>query len=274
MDRPPWVPRGIDISVPSVSRMYDHYLGGACNFEADRAAAQRVLAFLPGLPKAAQANRAFVRRAVRYAVGVGVTRFLDVGCGIPSFGAQDGVHEVARKAGGAPVRVVYVDHDPVAVAHAGAVLAHESATVAAVGDLRKPRDLLALDAVGRLLDPARPVALVLAFVLHHLQDDDRPYEAVHELGAALPPGSLLILTHASYEGISVPAEQVGGAVDVYQDIRSPVIMRSRDQIARFFEGYDMVQPGLVPMPHWRPETAPEDEDPCAFAAFAGVGRAA
>jgi hypothetical protein len=103
---------------------------------------------------------------------------------------------------------------------------------------------------------------------------DDPYGAVAELRDALAPGSLLIVTHASYEGIPLPQERAEGAVDVYKDIRNPLIMRSREEIARFFEGYDMVEPGLVPMPKWRPDTAPEDEDPYAFAGFAGVGRSA
>ncbi len=273
MDRPPWASRGIAVAVPSVSRMYDYYLGGSYNFEADRAAARRAMAFLPGLPKIAQAGRAFMRRAVRFAMGEGVTQFLDVGAGIPAFGTGTTVHEIAQQADD-EARVVYVDHDPVAVAHSQAVLRDNASADAATADVRKPGDILALEPVGRLLDLTRPVALLLVAVLHYLEDADRPYEAVRELRDAMAPGSVLILTHASYEGIPVPAEQVGGAVDVYRSIRNPVIMRSRDEIARFFEGYDMVEPGLVPMPHWRPETAPEDEDPFAFSGFAGMGRTA
>jgi S-adenosyl methyltransferase len=270
MDRPLWAPRGIAVAMPSVSRMHDYYLGGSYNFEVDRQAARRVLEFMPGLPKAVQAGRAFMQRAVRFAVREGVTQFLDIGSGIPSFCT---VHEVARQAS-EQARVVCVDHDAVAVAHAQNVLWDQETAGAARGDLRKPRDLLALEPVRRLLDLTQPLALLLLGVLPYLEDDDRPYEAVRELRDAMAPGSLLILTHASYEGIPVPAEQVGEALDVYQSIRNPVIMRSRDEIARFFEGYEMVEPGLVPMPHWRPETAPEDEDSFAFTGFAGVGRRA
>ncbi|CAL9357139.1 hypothetical protein SUDANB105_00590 [Streptomyces sp. enrichment culture] len=270
MERPAWAPRSIDISVPSVSRIYDYYLGGSHNFEVDREAARRAMEFMPGLPKIMQANRAFMRRAVRYAVDQGVTQFLDVGSGIPTFG---NVHEVAQAA--APgARVVYVDHDPVAVAHSQAVLeGNEDADVAAA-DLRKPQDILTSPQVERLLDLNRPVALLLVAILHFVEDADDPYTAVAQLSEALAPGSMLVLTHASYEGIPLPPERADGAVDVYKDIRNPLIMRSRDEIARFFEGYDMVEPGLVPMPHWRPDTAPEDEDPYAFAGFAGVGRTA
>ncbi|MFD5073781.1 SAM-dependent methyltransferase [Streptomyces sp. NPDC058371] len=270
MERPAWAPRSIDITVPSVSRIYDYYLGGSHNFEVDRDAARRAMEFVPGLPKIMQANRAFMRRAVRHAVGEGVTQFLDIGSGIPTFG---NVHEVAQAAS-PDARVVYVDHDPVAVAHSQAVLqGNENADVVAA-DLRKPREILASPQVQRLIDLNRPVALLLVAILHFVEDADDPYSAVAELRDALAPGSLLVLTHASYEGIPLPPEQAEGTVDVYKSIRSPLIMRSREDIARFFEGYDMVEPGLVPMPDWRPDTASEEEDPYSYSGFAGVGRTA
>ncbi|MEU3148050.1 MULTISPECIES: SAM-dependent methyltransferase [unclassified Streptomyces] len=270
MERPAWAPRSIDITVPSVSRMYDYYLGGSHNFEVDREAARRAMEFMPGLPKVMQANRGFLRRAVRFAAGEGVTQFLDIGSGIPTFG---NVHEVAQAA--APgARVVYVDHDPVAVAHSQAVLEGNEDAAVVAADLRKPQEILGSDEIGHLIDLKRPVALLLVAVLHFVDDAEDPYAAVAQLRDALAPGSMLMLTHASYEGIPLPPERAGGAVDVYKDIRNPLIMRSRDEIARFFEGYDMVEPGLVPMPKWRPDTAPEDEDPYAFSAYAGVGRTA
>ncbi|PWI13887.1 hypothetical protein DI272_06795 [Streptomyces sp. Act143] len=270
MERPAWAPRSIDISVPSVSRIYDYYLGGSHNFEVDREAARKAMEFMPGLPKIMQANRAFMRRAVRFAAEQGISQFLDVGSGIPTFG---NVHEVAQAAR-ADAHVVYVDHDPVAVAHSQAVLAENPRTDVVAADLRKPQEILASAEVQQLIDLKRPVALLLVAILHFVEDEDDPYGAVAELRDALAPGSLLVLTHASYEGIPLPPERAGGAVDVYKDIRNPLIMRSRDEIARFFEGYDMVEPGLVPMPHWRPDTAPEDDDPWAFSGFAGVGRTA
>ncbi|MGW0289002.1 SAM-dependent methyltransferase [Streptomyces tuirus] len=270
MDRPAWAPRSIDISVPSVSRMYDYYLGGSHNFEVDREAARRAMEFMPGLPKVMQANRAFMRRAVRYAAGQGVSQFLDVGSGIPTFG---NVHEVAQAARPG-ARVVYVDHDPVAVAHSQAVLEDSDDAGVVAADLRKPQEILRSPEVERLIDLNQPVALLLVAILHFVEDEDDPYGAVAELREALAPGSLLVLSHACYEGIPLPPERAGGAVDVYEDIRNPLIMRSREEIARFFEGYDMVEPGLVAMPHWRPDTAPEDEDPYAFSGLAGVGRTA
>ncbi|WP_030301200.1 SAM-dependent methyltransferase [Streptomyces katrae] len=276
MERPAWAPPGIDISVPSVSRIYDYYLGGSHNFEVDRQAARRAMEFLPGLPKIMQANRAFMRRAVRYAVAQGVTQFLDIGSGIPTFG---NVHEIAQAAS-PEARVVYVDHDPVAVAHSRAVLAGDDRTAIVAADLRKPRDVLAAPEVGQLLDLERPVALLLVAVLHFLEDADDPYAAVAELRDALAPGSLLVLTHASYEGIPLSQEVAGGMVGVYRDIRNPLVMRSGEQITRFFDGFELVDPGVVSMPLWQAEGTedPEDgeapEDPYAFSGFGGVGRKA
>ncbi|MET9960750.1 SAM-dependent methyltransferase [Streptomyces sp. NPDC006326] len=276
MERPAWAPPGIDISVPSVSRIYDYYLGGSHNFEVDRQAARRAMEFMPGLPKIMQANRAFMRRAVRYAVAQGVTQFLDIGSGIPTFG---NVHEIAQAAS-PDARVVYVDHDPVAVAHSQAVLAGNDHAGVVAADLRKPRDILAAPEVSRLLDLDRPVALLLVAVLHFLEDADDPYAAVAELRDALAPGSLLVLTHASYEGIPLSEEVAGGAVGVYRDIRNPLVMRSSGQIARFFDGFELIEPGVVSMPNWRPDGSeePEDgeapEDPYAFSGFGGVGRKA
>ncbi|MFH8755866.1 SAM-dependent methyltransferase [Streptomyces atroolivaceus] len=272
MERPAWAPQGIDISVPSVSRMYDFYLGGSHNFEVDREAARKAMEFMPGLPKVMQANRAFMRRAVHYATTSGVTQFLDIGSGIPTFG---NVHEVAQAAD-PEARIAYVDHDSVAVAHSQAVLEGNERAVIAAADLRKPQEILAHPEITGLLDLDKPVALLLVAVLHFLEDADDPYAAVAELRDALAPGSLLVVTHASYEGIPLSQEEAGGTVGVYRTIRNPLIMRSRTEISRFFEGFEMVEPGLVAMPEWRPESpeALAQEDPFTYSGFAGVGRKA
>lgn len=270
MERPAWAPPGIDISVPSVSRMNDFYLGGSHNFEADRKAAREVLRHLPGVPKVIQANRAFMRRAVTWAVGSGVTQFLDVGCGMPAFGS---VHEVARTADPG-CRVVCVDHDPVVVAQARTRLEGDPRAAAVLADLRKPRQILESPELAEVLDLASPVALVLVSVLHFVEDQDDPHGAVAELTQGLAPGSLIVITHAAYDGVPVPQEQTARAVSVYRDIRNPMTMRSQEQIARFFEGYEMVEPGLVSKPHWRPDAPAEQEDPYAYSGFAGVGRKA
>ncbi len=276
MERPAWAPPGIDISVPSVSRIYDYYLGGSHNFEVDRQAARRAMEFMPGLPKIMQANRAFMRRTVRYAVAQGITQFLDIGSGIPTFG---NVHEVAQAAS-PEARVVYVDHDPVAVAHSRAVLTGDDRTGVVAADLRKPQDILAAPEAARLLDFDRPIALLLVAVLHFLEDADEPYAAVAALRDALPAGSLLVITHASYEGVPLSEEVASGTVGVYRDIRNPLVMRSREQVTRFFDGFELVDPGLVSMPNWQPDglADPQDgempEDPYAFSGFGGVGRKA
>lgn len=270
MERPAWAPTGIDISVPSVSRIYDYYLGGSHNFEVDREAARKAMEFIPGLPKVMQANRAFMRRAVRFALDEGITQFLDIGSGIPTFG---NVHEVAQKAD-PEARVVYVDHDPVAVAHSRAVLEGNERAGIVAADLRKPQEILASPEVRRLLDLDQPVALLLVAVLHFLEDEDDPYAAVAELRDALAPGSLLVLTHAAYEGIPLSEERAGGAVGVYRNIRNPLVMRTGKEIAGFFDGFELIAPGVVQMPMWRPENSPEQEDPYAFSGLAGVGRKA
>ncbi|MEV6316601.1 SAM-dependent methyltransferase [Streptomyces sp. NPDC051776] len=270
MDRPSWAPQGIDLSVPSVSRIYDYYLGGSHNFEVDREAARKAIEIMPGLPKIMQANRAFMRRAVSYAVDQGITQFLDIGSGIPTFG---NVHEVAQSISPG-ARIVYVDNDPVAVAHSAAALQGNPDAGIVAADLRKPREILDSPEAARLLDLDEPVALLLVAVLHFLPEEEDPEAAVTELRDALAPGSLLVLTHASTEGGPISEEQGEQVQGVYRKASSPLVMRTRSQVARFFDGFEYVEPGLVSMPYWRPDTPPEHEDPMAFTGFAGVGRKA
>lgn len=270
MERPSWAPQGIDLSVPSVSRIYDFYLGGSHNFEADREAARRAIEIMPGLPKIMQANRAFMRRAVRHAAESGITQFLDIGSGIPTFG---NVHEVAQEVSPG-ARVLYVDNDPVAVAHSRAVLEGNDSAAIVAADLRKPREILSSPEAGRLLDLDRPVALLLVAVLHFMRDADEPLKAVTELREALAPGSMLILTHASTEGGPTTPQQGDRVRGVYQRATSPLVMRSRSEVEEFFEGFELVEPGLVSMPNWRPDTPADQEDPAVYSGFAGVGRKA
>jgi hypothetical protein len=270
MERPSWAPQGIDLSVPSVSRIYDYYLGGSHNFEVDREAARKAMDIMPGLPKIMQANRAFMRRAVRFAIDEGITQFLDIGSGIPTFG---NVHEVAQAA--CPeARVVYVDNDPVAVAHSRAVLEGNDTAAIAAADLRRPQEILDSPEAARLLDIDRPVALLLVAVLHFVADEADPWKVVGRLCDELAPGSLLILTHASLEGGPMTSEQGTGVKGVYQRATSPLIFRSRDEVERFFSGVEFVDPGLVSMPEWRPDTPLEQEDAIASQGLCGVGRKA
>ncbi|MCZ2525275.1 SAM-dependent methyltransferase [Streptomyces sp. HB2AG] len=265
MERPDWVPDGIDVTRPSAARMYDYYLGGSHNFEADREAAAKAIEMWPDLPKIMQANRAFMRRAVRHAVELGVTQFLDIGSGIPTFG---NVHEVARAAD-PQSRVVYVDRDPIAVAHSQALLEGDTRTGVIEADLRDGAALLEHPGVTGVLDLERPVALLLVAVLHFVQDADGPWDAVAELRERLAPGSLLILSHATPEG---RADMAGPHQDLYRRTGNPMSMRSRSEVTRFFEGFEMLDPGLVYMAEWRPDPGCRLEDPTRFSGFAGVGR--
>jgi SAM-dependent methyltransferase len=265
-DRPSWAPQGIDLTVPSVSRIYDYFLGGSHNFEVDREAARVAMKAFPGIPKIGQANRAVMRRAVHYALDRGITQFLDIGSGIPTFG---NVHEVAQSARPG-ARVVYVDNDPVAVAHSRAVLeGNENATIAAA-DLRDPRSVLDSAETRRLLDLDRPVALMLVAVIHFLSDDDRPAEIVATLRDALAPGSVMVITHATMDGPTPQGQRE--AQEVYQRTATPLIMRTAAQLEPFFDGFEIVEPGIVPLPYWHPDTPPGDEDDLAVMhGLAGVG---
>jgi SAM-dependent methyltransferase len=269
MERPAWAPQGIDLTVPSVSRMYDYYLGGSHNFEVDREAGKRAIEAWPGLPKIIQANRAFMRRAIRFAIGEGVTQFLDIGSGIPTFG---NVHEVAQRADES-ARIVYVDNDPVAVAHSRAVLEGNDRADVVSADFRSPQDILYSAEVDRLLDLGRPVALLLVALLHFVEDRDDPWKTVREISDSLAPGSLLVVSHSSAD--EGPMRNVGPEVrDVYRQTSSPLITRSRSEIKQFFDGFDLVEPGVVPLPRWRPEDMPETADPLLLSGYAGVGRKA
>ncbi|WP_016907899.1 SAM-dependent methyltransferase [Streptomyces xiaopingdaonensis] len=267
MDRPVWAPQGIDLDVPSVSRMYDYYLGGSHNFEVDRETARRAIEAWPGLPKIMQTNRAFMRRAIRFALSEGVTQFLDIGSGIPTFG---NVHEVAQAVEPSS-RVVYVDNDPVAVAHSEAVLAGNDHAGIVSADFRSPPDVLRSDEVERLLDLERPVALMVVALLHFVEDRDEPDKALAAFFDQLAPGSLLVVSHGCMEG--APARDGGGRLQkVYEEASSPLVIRSKEQILRFFDGWELVEPGLVSLPHWRPDNPPEWEDSAVFTGYAGVGR--
>ena len=269
MERPAWAPQGIDLTVPSVSRMYDYYLGGSHNFEVDREAGRRAIEAWPSLPKTVQANRAFMRRAIEFAAAEGLTQFLDIGSGIPTFGSA---HEVAQAA--APeARVIYVDYDPVAVAHSRAVLDGNDRADVVSADLRSPQDVLESPEVEQLLDLERPVALLLVAVLHYVEDKDDPWQLVARLRDALAPGSLLVLSHGS--GDSSTEQEAGESVrDVYRSTSTPLIMRPRSEIEPFFAGWELVEPGLVPLQRWRPEEDPGAHDPVLPCGYAGVGRKA
>ncbi|WP_430499385.1 SAM-dependent methyltransferase [Micromonospora trifolii] len=247
---------------PNVARMYDYFLGGSHNFPADRAAADRVLEIFPETGVAAQTNRHFLRRAVRYAAEQGVRQFLDIGAGLPT---QDAVHEVVRAV--APdARVVYVDYDEVAVGHARQLLTGVPGTAVVQGDLRRPDELLAHPDVRATLDLDQPVAVLLLAVLHFVPDHDDPWAAIARLRAATAPGSHLVLSHLTLDGIPPELAERGQAV--YRNSSAPLVPRTRAETARFFAGYDLVEPGLVATTRWRPDGEPETVDAHGYA---GVG---
>jgi len=246
--------------------VYDFYLGGFHNFEADREMGRQAIAMWPELPEILQANRGFLRRAVRFLAAAGVRQFVDLGSGIPTVG---NVHEIALRA--APdARVVYVDNDAVAVEHSLAILDGNERTAVVHADLRDPESVLADPALTGLLDLDRPVAVLMVAVLHFVPDEADPAAVVSRFRDATVPGSYLAISHATAgEQPDRAAEHRG----LYRRTATPMTMRTRAQITPLFDGYELVEPGLVYLPQWRPEPdGPEVERPERFPGLAGVGR--
>jgi hypothetical protein len=261
--RPSWVTEGIDLSRPSASRVYDYYLGGFHNFSSDREMAEQAIKEWPELPQIMKANRAFLRRAVSYLIENGVRQFLDVGSGIPTVG---NVHEVAHDL--APdARVVYIDTDPVAVAHSEAILADNPSATALAGDLTRPDEILA-DLPK--LDLSQPIGLLMVAVLHFVGDQSAPAEAIATFRDALAPGSYLAISHATHE--LHPAELTDSHRALYRRTPTPMTMRSRAQVQGFFDGFDLVDPGVVLLDQWRPGPNDDVENAERRPAWAGVGR--
>jgi hypothetical protein len=242
--RPPF-----DISVANQARIYDYLLGGKDNYAADRAAVDAVLKVAPEMGFTARANRAFLGRVVRYlAAEAGIRQFLDIGTGIPTAG---NTHQVAQAV--APEsRVVYVDYDPVVLAHARALLtsSKSGATQYVDADLRDTPAILGQAA--RLLDFSKPVAVTLLMILHVIPDSDDPYTMVGKVMDALPPGSYLAVSHLGAELLGQEAKE--GFEDVVNRMaQQQYIGRNSEQMLRFFDGMDLVEPGLVRVEEWRPE---------------------
>ncbi|GAA5015526.1 SAM-dependent methyltransferase [Kitasatospora paranensis] len=247
---------GVDLraDVPHPARMYDYYLGGKDNFPADREAAERALAANPEFRTTARANRAFLQRAVRHVAGQGIDQFLDIGTGIPTAG---NTHEIAQLVNPA-ARVVYVDNDPIVLTHARALMAGMGLGRTAVlqADLRSPAAILAAPEVGELLDLDRPVALVLAAVLHFLPDEDEPALVLKTLIDALAPGSHLILSHGTADFI--PDEIRDRVTGVYDRATAPLVGRSRAEVRTLLDGLEVLEPGVVTVPLWRPDADPDE----------------
>ncbi|WP_432991688.1 SAM-dependent methyltransferase [Dactylosporangium sp. CA-233914] len=250
MTRPEWAPEDVDISVPNAARMYDYSLGGFHNFAVDREMVERVVSLAPNARQIGLANRAFLGRVVRRLVAGGVRQFLDVGSGIPTLA---NVHEVAQQAD-PRARVMYVDIDPVAVAHGRAILAGNPNADAMLGDVRRPDDIVRHPEVSGLLDFTEPVAVLLIAVLHFVPDADDPAGIVRRFREAVKPGSYIAISHGSPPP---QREQDAAAVtSVYQRTSTPLHLRSTEEIRGLLDGLDIVEPGVVPVTDWHPE--PED----------------
>jgi hypothetical protein len=254
-----------DTSVAHIARVYDYWLGGKDNFAADREAGDDALAAYPDLVSSVRANRAFLARAVRYLSGeAGIRQFLDIGTGIPT---ANNTHEVAQ--GVAPSsRIVYVDNDPIVLAHARALLTSGPAGTTAYldADLRDTGTILSQAA--ETLDFSQPVAVMLIAVLHLIGDDDDPYGIVSTLLDAVPPGSYLVLSHVASDIAPEAMAEMGRRLN--RLLAQKGTYRTGQQVAQFFEGLDVAEPGVVPVPAWRPDTA--EEAAAAAAMWGGVGR--
>ncbi len=265
---PGWVPPEVNTGKANIARVYDYWLGGSNNFRADQDAARAMIAVEPNTRAIARANRAFLGRAVRFLVAEpGIRQFLDIGSGIPT---GRNVHEVAQEA--APgARVVYVEIDEVAVAHSRLLLEGNPDAAVVQGDLRDPGRILAAPETRALIDFSQPVGLLLVSVLHFLEDSDDPWQVVATLRDALAPGSYLVLSHATSEAKPTVA---AAANTVYMNqVAARGGVRTRDGIRRFFDGFSLVDPGLVYLPQWRPD--PADGVPADVGNFwllAGAGR--
>jgi hypothetical protein len=260
-------PASFDTSVAHVARVYNYWLGGKDNFAADRAAGEQAIKAFPNIVLSARSNRAFLARAVRFLAGeAGIRQFLDIGTGIPS---ADNTHEVAQTV--APEsRIVYVDNDPVVLAHARALLASdpEGATDYIDADLRNPQQILA--GAEQVLDFSRPIAVMLMAILQHLSDEDDPYQVMATLIDAMPSGSYLALSHPAKDIDA--AEMAKMAETLNQMMAEKVTFRDRDSVVRFFDGLELVEPGMVQASKWRPDSEVEAASPAAL--WAGVARKA
>ena len=258
-------PVPFDTSVAHVARVYNYWLGGKDNFAADRAAGEQAIKAFPNIVLSARANRAFLARAVRFlAQEAGVVQFLDIGTGIPS---ANNTHEVAQAA--APQsRVVYVDNDPVVLNHARALLASDpaGATDYIEADLRNPQQIL--ERAAQLLDFSQPVAVMLMAILQHLDDADDPYRVVATLLDSVPEGSYLALSHPAKDIDAAAMAKMAESLN--QTMAEKVTFRDRAAVARFFDGLDLVEPGMVQASKWRPASEVEAASPAAL--WAGVAR--
>jgi SAM-dependent methyltransferase len=261
-----WVPDGVDVHVPSAARIYDYLLGGGHNFAADREIAERFEAALPGSREIARLNRAFLRRAVLFMVDAGIRQFLDLGSGVPTVG---NVHEIAQR--DAPEsRVLYVDNDPVAVAHSQLLLEGNDRAAAIEADMCRPETILQTPETERLIDFTEPLGLLMVGVFHFVPDTRNPGQILAGYRDRLAPGSHLALSHFTAD---TRPEEMAAMVQVMTKSKDPIHPRSRAEFTALFDGFELVEPGIVSTADWRPESPGDIGDgPGRDQIYAGVGR--
>jgi S-adenosyl methyltransferase len=260
---PDHVPPEIDTTQPSVARVYDAILGGKDNFAVDRAVAAEAIATVGDRGNGARLNRAALGRAVRFMALQGVDQFFDLGSGLPTV---QNTHQIAQTINPA-ARVVYVDNDPSVSLHGKALLADDASTIVVLADIRTPDALLAAPEVRALLDFGKPVGLILNAVIHHLLDEEDPRGIVARYKQELAPGSYMQMTHFCDE-----APEVRANTDVLRRRLGRGQVRSREEITRFFDGLELVQPGLVYLNEWQPDSLSSESEPGATLMLCGVGR--
>lgn len=266
-DRPQWAPESINAHIPSAARVWDYFLGGSHNFVSDREVAKQAIAMKPDMPELAQEVRRFLREAVREMAEAGITQFLDIGSGIPTVGP---VHEIARSVS-PDAKVVYVDHDPVAVAHGKAILADDVNVAFVLGDLCSPREILDHPDVVGLLDFTQPIGVLLCAVLHFVPETANPAGIVATLRDAIVPGSMLAVQHATHD--SQPRETVEMLEMWNANSPEPMFWRSRTEIGNLLTGFTLLEPGIVFLPSWHPQpTDQTDANPERFASYALLAR--
>jgi hypothetical protein len=248
----------------NVARIYDFLLGGKDNYEEDRRAGARLLEAVPDAAVAAWDNRRFLGRVVQFlAEEAGIRQFIDIGTGLPTRGSVHAVaHQIAAEA-----RVAYVDNDPVVIAHANALLSGGPNVAAMRGDIRNPKDIITNPALRSLIDFGKPVAVLMVAVLHFIADAERPHDIVGELKSVVAPGSYFVISHVTAD--EVPFEAAERVRKLYDQANAPGVARSRTDIAEFFEGLEMIRPGLVSVAQWRPERLTRKAGRTIF--YAGVG---
>lgn len=260
-----WRPTPLELKTPSVARMYDYLLGGKDNLAIDRERAEEAMAADPLLRLVVRENRAFLGRAVHYlAAECGIDQFIDIGTGLPT---QDNVHQIAQRAN-PEARVVYVDNDPVVLAHGRALLASDDRTTIVTADLRDADRIMSHPDVARMIDFDRPVGLLMLAILHFVLDKDEPYRILDGLRAKLPSGSHLVITHGSADR---RPDIVRRVEEIYSRTASPAVPRSHAEVSRFFGDFEFVDPGLIWVPWWRPDREP-DENADSVWFLGGVAR--